>query len=321
MVILTGGSGFIGSNFLKKLNDEGIDNILIVDYLDSSEKWKNLNGKKFDDYIDKDSFIKAIQNNMFSEADAIFHFGACSSTTEINAAYLIENNYFASKNLLEWSLKNNIKFIYASSAATYGDGSNGFSDENENTLRLKPLNIYGFSKQLFDQFIIRNNLDTQVTGLKFFNVFGPNEYHKENMRSMVHKAFEQYQATGRINLFKSNDPNYKDGEQKRDFIYVKDCVKIVWWLYHNNITGIFNVGSGKANSWISLAKSVFDSLSVDQRIEFIDMPLELSEKYQNFTLADISKLNRAGYHYEFFSFEEAIADYIQNHLLQKDQYN
>lgn len=321
MIILTGGAGFIGSNFLKKLNDEGIENILIVDSLDSSEKWKNLVGKKFIDYCNKDSFLKSIQNRSWSDVEVIFHFGACSSTTENDAEFLIQNNYTVSKDLVQWALGNRIKFIYASSAATYGDGANGYSDDNENSLKLRPLNIYGYSKQLFDEYIIRNELDTRVTGLKLFNVFGPNEYHKGNMRSMVHKAFEQIQATGKINLYKSNDPGFKNGEQKRDFIYIKDCISIIWWLYQNNKYGIFNVGTGQANTWLTLAKAVFKSLGKEEKIVFIDMPPELAKQYQNYTVADISKLIRMGFKAEFFSFEDAIANYISNYLLEPNPYN
>lgn len=321
MIILTGGAGFIGSNFLKKLNAEGIDDVIVVDWFDSSEKWKNLIGKEFVDYYNKDDFFRSLTNKRFGKADTIFHFGACSSTTELNGEYMIENNYSCSKKLMKWALKNDVKFIYASSAATYGDGSHGFSDANSNSLRLRPLNIYGYSKQLFDAYVIKNKLDKQVSGLKFFNVFGPNEYHKDGMRSMVYKAFQQIQSTGKISLFRSNDPAIKDGEQSRDFIYVKDCVKIVWWLFENDVKGILNVGTGQANSWLKLVRSVFRSLEKPESIEFIDMPENLIRQYQNFTQADITKLLKAGYDQGFFRLEEAVDDYVRNYLLQKNQYN
>ena len=320
MIILTGGAGFIGSCFLRKLNDMGIEDIIIVDCLDTTEKWKNLVGKKFNDIIGKDSFINSLTQFEPLGIKAVFHFGACSSTTETNADFLIENNYSTSKKILQWSLYNGIDFLYASSAATYGDGTCGFSDSNENTLRLKPLNVYAYSKQLFDEYIIRKNLDNEVTGLKFFNVFGPNEYHKDNMLSMVYKAFYQVKETGRIKLFRSNDENIKDGYQKRDFVYVKDCVNMVWWLYENKIKGIFNIGSGRANSWLALAKAVFKALGEAEDIDFIDMPEVLKGKYQNFTQADITKLINAGYSGKFHTLEEAVKDYLQNHLLQKNQY-
>jgi len=321
MIVLTGGAGFIGSNLLKKLNDENIENIIVVDSLDSSDKWKNLIGKRFVDYYDKDMFLKKIQNGMNFDVETVFHFGACSSTIEKNADYLIHNNFFISKVLLEWALSQNIRFIYASSAATYGDGSSGFSDSNDTTLKLKPLNIYGYSKQLFDEFLVRRELDKKVTGLKMFNVFGPNEYHKGKMRSIVIKAFEQVDATGKIRLFKSNDPNFRDGEQKRDFIYVKDCIDIIWWLYKNSKKGIYNVGSGKANTWMSLARAVFKAMDKPEQVEFIDMPEILLDKYQNYTSADITKLVRAGFDQKLMSLNEAVDDYIRNYLLKNDQYN
>ncbi|MFC1887796.1 ADP-glyceromanno-heptose 6-epimerase [Candidatus Cloacimonadota bacterium] len=321
MILLTGGAGFIGSNFLKKLNDEGFNDILIIDSLDNSEKWKNLVGKKFTDYCHKKKFSDLIQNGKTPNVKVIFHFGACSSTTEKNSDYLMSNNFYYSKNLFKWANRDKIKFIYASSAATYGDGEFGYSDSNENSLRLRPLNMYGYSKQLFDEYIIRNNLDSFVTGLKFFNVFGPNEYHKGSMRSMVHKAFQEIEATDQINLFKSNDKNFKDGEQKRDFIYIKDCIDVVWWLYDNDKRGIFNVGTGVANTWLSLAKAVFKALKKDENINFIDMPEALANKYQNYTKADIGKLKESGYNKEFFSIENAVFDYINDYLLTKNAYN
>ena len=321
MIILTGGAGFIGSNFLKKLNDEGINDILIVDSLGKSEKWKNLVGKRFSDYRHKTQFINEIKNGKSFNADAVFHFGACSSTTEKDAEYLMSNNFQFTKELFHWARKNKAKFIYASSAATYGDGSSGYNDANENSLKLKPLNMYGYSKQLFDEYLINNHLDSFATGLKFFNVFGPNEYHKGSMRSMVHKAFHEIGNTNQINLFKSSDSRIKDGEQKRDFIYIKDCVNIVWWLYENNQTGIFNVGTGKANTWLALASAVFKAMGKEKKINFIEMPETLIGKYQNFTQADINKLKKTGFDMNLYTIEEAVADYIQNYLMQDDIYN
>jgi len=320
MIILTGGAGFIGSNFLKKLNDEGIYDILIVDSLDTSEKWKNLVSKRFTDYCNKNKFMELVKKGETPEAEAIFHFGACSSTTEKESEYLMMNNYYYSKNLFKWAQKDDIKFIYASSAATYGDGKFGYSDSNDNSLRLKPLNMYGYSKQLFDEYIIHNDLESYVTGLKFFNVFGPNEYHKGSMRSMVHKAFHEIEATNMINLFKSNDSNIKDGEQKRDFIYIKDCINVVWWLYKNDKKGIFNVGTGKANTWLSLAKAVFKAVGKEENISFVQMPETLVNKYQNYTKADITKLREAGYKNGFYSIEKAVSDYINCYLQEDDIY-
>jgi len=225
LIVLTGGAGFIGSCFLWKLNQAGENNILVVDHLDSDTKKQNLIGKKYSDYIDKDQFIADVKKGKVPRAvKAIFHIGACSSTTETNADYLEKNNYEYSKILAEWALKANISFFYASSAATYGDGEKGYCDEDAVVPALEPLNLYGASKQKFDLWLINNGLTNKVVGFKYFNVFGPNEYHKEDMRSLVVKAYEQIKKDGKIRLFKSYLPQYADGEQKRDFVYVKDIV-------------------------------------------------------------------------------------------------
>ncbi|HDS09765.1 MAG TPA: ADP-glyceromanno-heptose 6-epimerase [Firmicutes bacterium] len=322
MFIVTGGAGFIGSAIVWKLNEEGIEDIIIVDELGSTEKWKNLRNRRFSDYIHKDKFIELIRHDKLpKDVTAIIHMGACSSTTELNADYLTENNYRYSRYLAEYSILRGVRFIYASSAATYGDGSNGFSDDIKKVEILKPLNMYGFSKQMFDLWVLKNKLEGEITGLKFFNVFGPNEYHKGEMSSVVYKAFFQVQETGKIRLFKSYNKKFKDGEQKRDFIFIKDCTNIIWWLInHREINGIFNLGTGKARTWIDLANSVFFAMEKKPEIEFIEMPKEIRQKYQYFTEADMKKLKSTGCPVNFRELEDSVADYIRNYLSHQDPY-
>lgn len=322
MFVVTGGAGFIGSALVWKLNCEGIEDIIIIDRLGTSEKWKNLVKRRFVEYIHKDDFLRMIYSDQVPfTVRAIVHMGACSSTTEKDAEYLWRNNYLYSCRICEWAVQNGIPFIYASSAATYGDGSLGFSDDDGTTRRLKPVNMYGYSKQLFDLWIIRRNWQNFVVGLKFFNVFGPNEYHKGEMRSMVHKAFEQIKSEGKVRLFKSYREGYGDGEQKRDFVYVKDCVEIIWWLLQNrDVKGIFNIGTGKARTWNDLAKAVFKSMGLPVNIEYIDMPPGLEQQYQYFTEASISKLVNTGCPLKFRSLEDAINDYVRGYLMSNDPY-
>ncbi len=321
MIILTGGAGFIGSCFLAKLNENGKKDILLVDSLGSGDKWKNLSNKHFSEFIHKNKFRELLKEGYFNSVniriEAIIHLGACSATTEKNADYLMDNNFLYSKELATFALKNEIKFIYASSAATYGDGNNGYSDETIDNIT--PLNCYGLSKHLFDMWIVNHKFDTRVTGIKFFNVFGPNEQHKGGMRSMFCKAFEQIQETGKVNLFKSYDPNYGNGGQKRDFIYVKDCTEILWKaLNGNDFYGIYNLGTGEARTWNDLANAVFAAMNRIPNIQYIDMPDELKKQYQYFTQADTNKLlNKLGRDWKFTSMEDAAADYIQNYLQTK----
>lgn len=316
MIILTGGAGFIGSAMLRKLNDNGVDNVVVVDHLGSSDKWKNLIGKKFLDYIPKDQFLERLERgNDFNDTQAVVHFGACSSTMEQDADYLMQNNYAYSRKLAEWAVARNIRFIYASSAATYGDGTAGFLDDDETTARLHPLNKYGFSKHLFDLWILDRHLQSRVTGLKFFNVFGPNEYHKQEMRSLVNKAFFQIRDTGTLKLFKSHKPEYQDGEQVRDFVYVKDCTEIIWWLMKNPaVGGIFNLGSGRARSWNDLAGAIFSAMGLPRSIEYIDMPASIRDAYQYRTEAPMEKLKAAGCPVAFAPLEASVKDYVQNYL-------
>ncbi|MCK9594566.1 MAG: ADP-glyceromanno-heptose 6-epimerase [Candidatus Omnitrophica bacterium] len=310
-VVVTGGAGFIGSCLIHKLNEQGIKDIIVVDHLDESLKWKNLVGKAIEDYIAKEKFLDALESaKLKASFDFIIHMGACSSTTETDGEYLMENNYLYSKRLAKWALAKKVPFLYASSAATYGDGSLGYSDEDSVSENLKPLNLYGYSKQLFDLWLIRNGLTAKVTGFKFFNVFGPNEYHKENMRSVIAKVFDGVSRGEKMRLFRSYVKQYPDGEQKRDFIYVKDAVDIVYYfMEHPDKKGIFNAGTGSARSWNDLARGLFAALGRTPQIEYIDMPEQIRDKYQYFTQADLGKLRKAGYAKEFRTLEEAIADY------------
>lgn len=311
MIILTGGAGFIGSCFLSKLNSQGIEDIVVVDNLDNSRKWRNLLGKRFRDYIPKGSFLNLLENNYFPKLSHIIHFGACSSTLVMDYDYLMNNNYEYSRRLGTWAFKHKVPFIYASSAATYGDGSFGYDDSDNNILRLKPLNLYGQSKQLFDLWLLKNRYSIQAVGLKFFNVFGPNEYHKAEMMSVVCRCFDDLKHGLPMKLFKSYSVQYPDGEQKRDFIYVKDAVEVIYYFYKNpQITGIYNLGTGIARSWNDLAKSMFSALKMPEMIEYIDIPLGIRNKYQYFTEAKMDKLRSAGCKHKFMTLEDAIKDYM-----------
>ena len=320
MIIVTGGAGFIGSACVRMLNDEGIDDILIVDDLGHGEKWKNLRGKRISDYLHKEAFIERVSTGKeFDAVTAVIHMGACSSTTETDAEYMLENNYHYSRVLAEWCLRNRIRFIYASSAATYGDGSMGFSDNDSGVPSLKPLNVYGYSKQLFDSWALNSGAFERVVGLKFFNVFGPNEYHKGDMRSVICKTFDDVKNDRGVRLFKSYRDDFGDGEQKRDFVYVKDCVKVIAYLLQEpHVCGLFNLGSGTARSWNDVARAMFTSLGKAEKIEYIDMPETLRPKYQYFTEAKMEKLIGSRAPVPTTSLEDAIDDYIQNHLLKED---
>ncbi|MGA2070928.1 MAG: ADP-glyceromanno-heptose 6-epimerase [Sedimentisphaerales bacterium] len=316
MIIVTGGAGFIGSALIAALNKRGIDDILVVDRLGSDQRWKNLVNLRFVDYLDKEEFLEMVSQDVLNySVDAVFHLGACSSTTETDASFLMENNFEYTKQLAQWTTEEGIRFIYASSAATYGDGENGFVDDESKLETLRPLNPYGYSKQLFDLWAKRNGLLGKIVGLKYFNVFGPNEYHKADMRSFVLKAFERINATGKVCLFKSLNPDYKDGEQKRDFLYVKDAVDMTLFFYDNPDTfGIYNLGAGVARTWNDLAKAVFDAMGKKTNIEYIDMPDSVRNQYQYFTEADITKLHDIGYDKQITSLEESVKDYVQNYL-------
>lgn len=318
MIVVTGGAGFIGSAITWQLNNSGQDNILIVDELGRDEKWKNLVGLNFADFINKDRFIEYIDQNKLPKIESIIHMGANSSTTETDSDFLLRNNYEYTKKLALFCLKNNIRFIYASSAATYGDGTKGFDDNEDICHELRPLNMYGYSKYLFDIYALKNNMFNKIAGIKYFNVFGPNEYHKGDMRSVVHKAFEQIKQYGKVKLFKSRNPKYKDGEQMRDFIYIKDAVDMTLFFHRNpGSNGLFNVGSGKARTWNDLVTAIFNAMELKVNIEYIDLPEHLTEKYQYFTQANLNKIKKAGYNRQINSLEKGVTDYIKNYLLGK----
>ncbi|MCB0325163.1 MAG: ADP-glyceromanno-heptose 6-epimerase [Bdellovibrionales bacterium] len=325
MIILTGGAGFIGSAFLAKLNEAGADDILVVDDLSPSEgaeKWRNLNGKRFRDYLHKDQFAELLDSNsLHGDVTAVVHLGACSSTTETDAEYMLQNNYRYTKMVAEWSIARGVRFIYASSAATYGDGAKGFSDSLDELDRFRPLNVYALSKQLFDRWALQTGAFAHAVGLRFFNVYGPNEYHKGDMRSVVHKSFEQINATGSVKLFKSYRPEYGDGEQVRDFVYVRDCSDVMWWLLENpSITGLYNLGTGTARSWNALAQAVFGALGKAPSIEYIDMPEALRPKYQYLTEAKMDSLRNAGCPIAFRSLEQGVSEYVQGFLMTENPY-
>ncbi|MFH1046482.1 MAG: ADP-glyceromanno-heptose 6-epimerase [Candidatus Omnitrophota bacterium] len=310
-IVVTGGAGFIGSCLIWKLNQQGIRDILVVDHLGDSLKWRNLVNKDFNDYIEKDDFLKKVQENKLDrDIDVIVHLGACTSTTCNDATYFMRNNYEYSKELATFALKHKIPFLYASSAATYGMGEQGFSDSDEVSRKLKPLNIYGYSKQLFDLWVLRNGLINKVTGFKFFNVFGPNEYHKGEMMSVIAKSYDKVLKDRKIRLFKSYRDDYADGEQKRDFVYVKDVVDVVYHFIENpGKTGIYNLGSGAARTWNELASALFSAIGLPLKTEYIEMPPEIRDKYQYYTQADLNKLRKAGVDHLFHEFSDAVKDY------------
>lgn len=312
-IIVTGGAGFIGSAIVWRLNQLGQDDILIVDRLDKSDKWKNLAPLKFADYLDADDFLNNLEQH--NKAETILHLGACSATTERDAYFVMKNNYEFTKTLANWSISNDKRFIYASSAATYGDGENGMDDGAENLHKLRPLNVYGYSKHLFDVYAQQNKLFENIVGLKYFNVFGPNENHKDDMRSLVNKAFSQIQETGKLQLFKSANPNYEDGEFGRDFVYVKDVVEMTLHFIENRVGGLFNVGSGKMHTWNELAKAIFNALDLPLSVKYVEMPKHLQDRYQYHTQADISRIRETGFNKELTPLNESVADYVQNYLI------
>ena len=316
MIIVTGGAGFIGSAFVHKLNQEGYRDIIIVDHISESAKWKNLVPLKYREFYHKDMFLDILMaEELPAEIDAIVHMGACSSTTEKDGDYLFENNYRYTQILAEFALENDIRFVYASSAATYGDGKRGFSDDHSKIDSLRPINMYGYSKQYFDQWALQREILNRIAGIKFFNVYGPNEYYKNDMSSVIYKSVPVIREEKKIKLFKSYHPDYGDGEQKRDFVYVKDCVDVMYWLMqHPEANGIFNLGTGQARSWNDLATAVFEALEIPLNIEYIDMPEVLKGAYQYFTQADMTKLRAAGYNKVFTSLHDGAIDYVRNYL-------
>ena len=319
-VLVTGGAGFIGSALVWALNRRGCERIVVCDRLGTDDKWRNLTPLRFADYVEADDLFSRLHNGALGKFDLVLHMGACSSTTERDAGFLIRNNYEFTRDLAGWALGQKTRFVYASSAATYGDGSAGMDDDESQLEKLRPLNMYGYSKHLFDLHARRAGFLKHIVGLKYFNIFGPNEDHKGDMRTLVHKSTAQVQAEGVIRLFKSYRSDFRDGEQKRDFLYVKDAVAMTLHLAASKKAGgLFNLGSGEARTWLDLARAVFAALQRKPKIEFIEMPEAIRNKYQYFTQANLARLRAAGYTAPVTSLEDAVTDYVRNHLVPGKQ--
>ena len=317
--IVTGAAGLIGSAMIWGINNRNLNNIIAVDDYDpGSLKERNLLPLDIQEKIGVQEFRNLFREESpkLKDVRTIIHLGACSSTTETDEDYLNDNNLLYTKELCEWALKNGARFIYASSAATYGDGAMGMDDENQDIEKYSPLNLYGWSKQNFDIYAQKKGYMDSIIGLKYFNVYGPNEEHKGDMRSVVSKAYEQIKKTGEMTLFKSHRPDFEDGQQMRDFLYVKDAVCMTLWLTQNDsANGLFNLGSGKARSWLDLAHAIFSALELKPNIQFINMPESLHEKYQYFTEAKVQKLESNGFPVRLFDLEDAVKDYVTNYLV------
>ena len=322
MYIVTGGAGMIGSAMIWKLNTLGISDILVVDHLATSDKWKNLVNRSFTDYMPREVFLQKVVNDALpGDIQGIFHMGACSATTERDMDYLFSNNTAYTKTLVRHALDKGIRIINASSAATYGNGSQGFSDAAHGLGYLKPLNGYGYSKHRVDLWAESEGIQNRFVSLKFFNVYGPNEYHKGDMRSVVVKAFIEVAETGRMRLFASDRPEYADGGQMRDFIYVKDCVNAMWWLMQNpHVNGLFNMGAGTARTWNDLAGALFAAMKRPESVDYIPLPAHLRGKYQYFTEADMSKLAKTGCPMPEYTLENGVADYVDKYLNKDDPF-
>lgn len=318
LTLVTGGAGLIGSQIIEDLNHNGNSDILVVDHLGTTEKWKNLQRNFFQDYYEKDQFESLLDSGstLLNEISEIYHLGACSATTEKDASYLMHNNFHYTKKLAEFAVSKRIPFLYASSAATYGEGEFGYDDKApiEN---LKPLNMYGYSKQLFDLYAKKTGIADKLVGLKYFNVFGYGEAHKGDMRSLVLKGYEQIRDTGKLKLFKSYKPEYKDGEQKRDFLYVKDASKISIFLLSERKYGLYNVGRGVAETWNDLANALFTSMGKEVNIEYVEMPNSLKGKYQYYTCAEMEKINQTGYPFGYTNLRDAVGEYVRFLLEEK----
>lgn len=316
-IIVTGAAGFIGRNVVAELNRRGERDLILVDELGTGEKWKNLVGLHYEDIVSPAEFLGLIEDGAYAGTRSLIHLGACSATTERDADFLLRNNYQYTRVLCNWSLEHEVRFVYASSAATYGDGAQGYSDDDRITPMLRPLNMYGYSKQMFDLWALEHELFQNIVGLKYFNVFGPYEEHKDDMRSVVSKSYGQIREGGAVRLFRSYRPEYADGEQKRDFIYVKDAVDVTlhFALQEPDAPGgLLNCGTGQARTWLDLTRAVFAAMGQPERIEFIDMPESLRDRYQYFTEADTAKLRRGGYRARFTPLEDAVREYVQGYL-------
>jgi ADP-L-glycero-D-manno-heptose 6-epimerase len=326
MILVTGAAGFIGSVIVNELNQRGQHDILVCDHFEAGEKWRNLRGLKYDSFIQvEDLFDHPIWKKQ-GAIKAIYHMGACSDTTELNMDFLYKNNTEYTNKLLSLAASKNIPIIYASSAATYGAGEQGYSDDHKGISQLRPLNKYGYSKQLSDEWILKQKKKPKVWfGVKFFNVFGPNEYHKGKMSSVVFQSFNQIKEVGEVKLFKSHRPDYKDGEQLRDFVYVKDVVRAMIELIDAgkkkpSLSGIYNLGTGEARSFHDLVKGTFHAMELAPKIKFIDMPDELRNQYQYYTQAEMGKLKKALPKFKFMLLEDAINDYVKSHLSKAEKY-
>jgi len=315
-ILVTGGAGFIGSALVWALNKRGYSDIVISDRLADNGSWRNLVPLQFSDYIDADDLLGFVERGSdLGGVQYVFHFGACSSTTETNAGFLLNNNFDFTRRLSLWAIEKGVRFVYASSASTYGDGSKGMDDLDHRLDRLRPLNPYAYSKHLFDVYAMRHAYLDRTVSIKYFNVFGPNEDHKGDMRSLVPKALEEIEATGRVSLFKSYRGEWGHGCQERDFLYVKDAVEIALHLaFSKDANGLFNAGTGIAHTWIDLANAVFSAIGRESQIEFIEMPEGLRKHYQYRTRAEIGKLLKSGYHTETISLSDAVKDYVANYL-------
>jgi len=323
MIIVTGAAGFIGSNLVAGLNGSGRKDIVVVDWLGSDQRWKNLAKHSFEDFIFPDDFGAFLQNAS-GKVEAIFHLGAISATTATDGDEIIRKNLKPSMDVWRWCTRERVPLFYASSAATYGDGSLGFDDTNPID-ELRPLNLYGWSKHTFDTWALAQTslgkAPPRWAGFKFFNVYGPNEYHKDDMMSIIAKNFARISAGEKISLFKSHRPDYRDGEQLRDFVYVKDCCSVMlWFLTKATESGIFNVGSGAARSFYDLMQATGAAAGKQAQIEFVPMPEKIRDKYQYFTQASMDKIRAAGYDGQFHSLEAGVADYVANYLAKSDPY-
>jgi ADP-L-glycero-D-manno-heptose 6-epimerase len=327
VIVVTGGAGFIGSNLIAGLEASGRTGLVVCDRLGTDEKWRNIAKRELADLVPPERLFDAIENRA-GEIEIIFHMGAISSTTERDADAIIENNFALSRRLWQWCADRGVRLVYASSAATYGSGESGFEDsQSMNALaRLRPLNAYGWSKHLFDRKVARTvvsneRMPPQWSGLKFFNVYGPNEYHKGDMMSVVAKLYPRIMENEPARLFKSYRPEFPDGGQERDFIWVGDCVRVMLWLLDNpDVSGLFNVGTGRARSFADLARATFTAAGLEPNIEYIEMPESLRPKYQYFTQADTTKLRGAGFSAPFTELEQGIAVYVREFLAAADPY-
>jgi ADP-L-glycero-D-manno-heptose 6-epimerase len=327
-IVVTGTAGFIGAVFVQYLNEQGLNHLILVDDFGVEAKRNNWEKKQFIKVIERQSFLEQLPDLDFT-IDMIVHLGARTDTTEFNYAIHEELNLAYSKSLWNYATEKQIPFIYASSAATYGAGEHGYDDRHDIISQLKPLNPYGVSKNEFDKWAIAQTTHPPLcTGLKFFNVYGPNESHKGRMASVIFHSFNQIKETGLVKLFKSHKPDFKDGEQLRDFIYVKDVAKVIYWMMDDMLSnswdtkknGLYNLGTGKARTFYDLAANVFIAQGLKPNIEFVDMPLDIRDTYQYFTEANMVKLRAAGYVAQFYSLEEGVEDYVKNYLLPEKGY-